>query len=269
MKGEPLPWRLVLRLQRHHSRPFVQLLSMGKNSWNRAPWKSQDDGQRPAGGWSYWHGSWKSRQPGHGQDSGQDKKEHAFPAYSTMNVAATKVDGAPPKPGMGPDQEDDAESTDLLRQIQQQLNKSRRVDGRLRKLVSDLQQKHGQWEAFQKNLQLAFHTERKSYMADVAALEKEIREAQQAKDMAMRNLLSLTDPQAPAASRATRVDVATPEGNRAWEALIAQGAAEDCEMMDEDLQHALMVAQNPQAFADAVRRRQTGASQPSLTRGMD
>ena len=133
-------------------------------------------------------GGGRGVQRGQGQDA---KKESIFPVYySTTSVPATTADAAPPEFG-GDAETTAADGAVLLKMIQQQLNKSRKVDSRLRKLASGLQQKkHSQWNALQKEILAAYHAERKSYSADVSSLEKEIADAKNSKDMAIKQLLA-------------------------------------------------------------------------------
>ena len=140
-----------------------------------------------------------------------------------------------------------------------QLNKNRRLEARLRKLGGDMQQKHAQWVKFQKELQQTFHQERKTYLADVSALERELVDARKAKDAAMEQLLDLTDKSKKSLGDgnkprdASLTEQLTSEDRQAWDSLVS-GPAEmeqDQDFNDEDLRNALMVTKDPQAFAEA------------------
>ena len=160
---------------------------------------------------------------------------------------------------------------DIIKAIQQQLNKNRRLEARLRKLGGDMQQKHAQWGKFQKELQQTFHQERKTYLADVSALERELVDARKAKDAAMEQLLALTDKSKTSFGDGSKSRDASPavqltlEDKQAWDSLIAGPAdmEQDQDFNDEDLRNGVMVTKGPQAFAEALLRCQQGKSDAS------
>ena len=243
---------------------------MGGKKWQgQGNWKQQPAGaqwQSSSSSWQVWPGAWKNKdRSGDGTSRDGHWRDASFPSYQAMQVPVPPAEQCnsgehglsegetPPENGQ----------VDMLKSIQQQLNRSRKVDGKLRKLAADLKQKQGQWAAFQKNLQATYLQERKQYLKDVAGLEKEIGETRLAKEAAMQQLLNLTDPRSSAhvPARQHVQDVpdaeATPGGMREWEALIGAAGHMETES-DCALQHALLVAQNPKAFADALARQQAG-----------
>ena len=174
IRGGRVPWRTVLRLSRHHSRPFTQLLPMGKTSWEqKGQWKGQEGGGSPS--WAYAN-KWTRGNPS-SAGSGQPEKDRAFPAYNQMTTSGTEVEGA----GKDGDQASPQIHDPFIKSMQKFLNQSRKLDAKMRKAVSDRQEMGRQWAEFQQKLRESFVEQRQKYLADSSKMDQELAELQQQK----------------------------------------------------------------------------------------
>ena len=219
------------RLRSHHSRPFHQLL-MGKNSWNRQPWKAADQyDYGNAGGWSYWPGSWKAAQasqkggkggaPPHGH--GNAIKENKFPSYQDVMVPAgtaeTEVEA--PVDAMQVDQSGEHGKQGYLKDLQKLLNLNRRLDGKHRKLMEEQKRRSAQWDQYQMELKEAYFSQLHKFESDMEKLDGEVDDVKKQRADAMERLGRLAEhgEEAPAKVEMDKHQPTTKD-HAAWESLL-------------------------------------------------
>ena len=119
---------------------------MGKQaSWKAAPWK-QGGGQAagsPDDAWSYWAGSWRTRQSPKQQPKDKDSATHSsskvtFPLYCQVGQPSQD---APAPPGQAEGLLAGEAGDPFVKTLQRMLNTSRKLDAKLRKLKLDRQEK--------------------------------------------------------------------------------------------------------------------------------
>ena len=126
-------------------------------------------GQKPRGG-SYWRGSWERYPP---KDDKSKRTRNPFPGYDSewedrdreiIPVCETKL--AKPTPDQ------------FTRQVQSAVNGARKIDGRVTKLVAELQQKEQLWNTYVHKAKASFVQEFMRHQGDLARLKKDLQEAQ-------------------------------------------------------------------------------------------
>ena len=253
-----LPSRRTLAwLSSHHSRPYSQLLSMGKSTWGKNVWKTQDyqEGD-PAGGWSYWHGSWKSAQqkgqkgnPSSGGNA-HGGKEAAFPAYHQMakSTAADKAGKQAESVTDWPNKQ--GQEDDFVRDMQKMLNTSRKLDGRIRTCLSETEKREEQWQEFQSQLRASFVEQRQLYLTDKKKAEKELEEIREQKTELVKRIEGLVANKDTCRKPQPVQVTPTQEDITAWHDLMAPTPLRDGGDVEDDLalQQALQAAHDPRAF---------------------
>ena len=243
------PWRLLVTAHKHHSKPFSQILQMGKNSWpNSAAWQGQAGGQS----WSYWPGTWRPPKAGNkwqkgAESSGQgyQKEEQKFPAYNEMPKSAANDGGSGTNPAT---LELQALTTDsgFTKVLQKHLNNSRRLEAKARKLAQDRDDMAQKWTDFQAKLRESFIGQRQKFLNDTKKVTQELQDVQQQRQDNIAMIQDLVAhkgiPQVAEQStlQPTEEDVA------AWNDLMTTPMRQDMDVEDDQaLQRALQAAHSP------------------------
>ena len=166
------PWvRDICFLRSHHSRPFENVsIFMGKQGrkWHgsQAPWKEGKDGNQQDSNWSYWSGSWRTRQQ---KDQPQQEKTtlQLFPDYNKMKLQDGQNSLRALETAMEVSDPEDLTEQDFVKCLQKLLNAARKADSRLRKLEQDKEHKSTQWEEFQAALKAKFVEQRALFQREM------------------------------------------------------------------------------------------------------
>ena len=176
MKKGALPARRDISiLESHHSGPRYRLLhSMG-------PWGKDQDYSSNKRSWSYWHGSkgaWRKNKPP--KDSGdQGKGKHSFPQYDSVKVDSSQGQGqkliavmTKKEPGAHGTSEEN-----LVKELQASINQARKAEGKVKRILSEREQKTAQWTAYDQEMKSAYLTEKKRRIHSMEQLEAESKQA--------------------------------------------------------------------------------------------
>ncbi|CAE7203672.1 unnamed protein product [Symbiodinium necroappetens] len=130
-----------------------------------APWRSSTNAK-----WNWWPGTWSPR------------RQPQEVRYDQMEVSH-----APDYRNEGPE---DAAPT-FHQALQKSLTTARKLDGKLRKIASEKERRHKQWQKYEDQAKKTFLKNRKNYEADIAKLDKEAQETVEAGQIAAAQVKAL------------------------------------------------------------------------------
>ena len=167
------------------------------------------------------------------QDKGSSSSNASasFPNYQDVKVAAetSKNQDVISQDALSKDNEG-ADRTLYIRDVQKALNLTRKLDNRGRRLAEDKETRMAQWAQYQQDLRDAFLQQLQTYNKDIAKIDAELEALQDQKLAAKQNLTAIMEGKHVNPVRSEKETPHSTQDMAAWENLI--GTAADMDMED-------------------------------------